>query len=294
MNNNNARRPLAIGQKHIIVTCNYEARSYGVKKLQSRQDAIQACPSLLILEGSDLLQYKRHSRAVYEAFRLAVQEIANQLEVSIPARKCTMDEMMADLSNAVNQIILQTGGAAPLLEEIAPEQSFYIFGETASEVKMVEDQTGLTTTVMFGGNHRTTNSPTTSSRGLSLPRSRRNVHEDHGTEQDRQLCTQRLNITSKLVGRICQYIKKETGFSTTGGISSNPLLAKLASDLNKPNSRNMLYPWDSSHLLYPLPLRKLQSVGSRTMRALEAVMEPYCLNNAPSHSKGEQKVKTVL
>jgi hypothetical protein len=72
-------RPLAIGQKHIIVTCNYEARKCGVKKLQLREHAMAACPELWIVEGSDLESYRRHSRAVYESFRSCLQEISSEL-----------------------------------------------------------------------------------------------------------------------------------------------------------------------------------------------------------------------
>jgi nucleotidyltransferase/DNA polymerase involved in DNA repair len=138
-----SQRPLAIGQKHIIVTCNYEARRFGVKKLQSRVGAIQACPQLMIVEGSDLRQYRRHSRAVYGAFRRAVLNIAravldapgaspgdddgdgdddydydiqenttsgrkgipdDELARFVPARKGSMDEMMVDLSVVVDSL----------------------------------------------------------------------------------------------------------------------------------------------------------------------------------------------
>lgn len=44
-------RPIAIGQKHIVVTCNYIARREGVKKLQCRIEAMRKCPNLLIIEG---------------------------------------------------------------------------------------------------------------------------------------------------------------------------------------------------------------------------------------------------
>ena len=72
-------RPLAIGQKHIIVTCNYEARKRGVKKLQLRENAMVVCPDLWIVEGSDLQRYRYHSRKVYESFRNALYEISTKL-----------------------------------------------------------------------------------------------------------------------------------------------------------------------------------------------------------------------
>ena len=47
-------KPFAVGQKHIIVTCNYVARSVGVTKLMLRTTAKKVCPDLIIIEGSDL------------------------------------------------------------------------------------------------------------------------------------------------------------------------------------------------------------------------------------------------
>jgi len=36
-------RPIAVGQKHIIVTCNYVARAHGVSKLMLQSSAKMAC-----------------------------------------------------------------------------------------------------------------------------------------------------------------------------------------------------------------------------------------------------------
>jgi DNA polymerase iota len=275
-------RPLAIGQKHIIVTCNYEARRYGVKKLQLRENAMTACPSLLIVEGSDLQRYKRYSRSVYEAFRRSIKDITNELEISISARKGTMDEMMADLSPAVDRVL--KGNRATTENNKENVHTLFIFGESATPTKLVEDQTGQETVVSFQGRNFNNHCST-------LPLSRRNVHESYGTEHDRQMCVQRLNVASKLVARVCQYIFNETGFYVTSGISVSPFLAKLASDLNKPKSINLLFPWRSSHILYKMPLRKMQLVGGRTMRALDNTLEAF---SPSSSSQEEMSVKTVM
>jgi DNA polymerase iota len=289
-------RPLAIGQKHIIVTCNYEARKYGVKKLQGRENAMAACPDLWIVEGSDLQHYRRHSRAVYEAFRLAIQEIASELYSSsssslpppkVPVRKGTMDEMMADVTAAVEIMIAKNeqheGMRNP--NAINQDQVLYIFGDSAltSAAVLVEDQTGQEALVSFDNN----NSSNNDSNGLA--ESRKNIHEAHGTEQDQQACRTRLFVASQLAARICQRILDATGFHTTVGISVSPLLAKLASGLNKPKSVNLLYPWRSSRLMYYMPLRKMHNVGHRTMRALEGNMP----SSSSSPSGGKKDMKTV-
>lgn len=305
-----AGRPLAIGQKHIIVTCNYEARRYGVKKLQLRESAMAACPHLWIVEGSDLLQYKRHSRKVYEAFRLALEEIAAEIPgISIiPAKKGCMDEMMADLSEVVNQMLQRgtipdddTATTAPTMDNKNHDdcrryyQSNFVYGDSDNPVTLVEDQTGQTTTVTSSLQSSSGTSPSknnnTNTHSNRIPLSRRNVHDncyDSTNKREQELlCSQRLHLAGRLVARVCRRIVQETGFYTTGGISVSPLLAKLASDLNKPKSINLLYPWRSSPLLYSMPLRKLHGLGRSTMKALDP-----CL--ASSGNANNSDVKTVL
>ncbi len=267
----NEPRPLAIGQKHIVVTANYEARKYGVQKLQSREAAYLACPHLWIVEGSDLIHYRRHSRAIYEAFRQSLQEIAEEVGCSrIPAKKGCMDEMMADLTAPV-QCILQKSNLTSTLHkqrQSHPEQVRFVFGDDASSCMtvLVEDQTGQKSVVSFQQSTATTPEN-------SLTSSRQNIHDTCGaSDQDRQECQLRLGIASDLAERVCHYICQRTGFYTTSGISVSPLLAKLASGLNKPKSINLLYPWRSSQLLYAMPLRKMHKIGSCTMKALEKEM----------------------
>ena len=43
--------PLAVQQKQIIVTCNYEARRRGLYKLQLIHDAKKKCPDVIIVLG---------------------------------------------------------------------------------------------------------------------------------------------------------------------------------------------------------------------------------------------------
>lgn len=286
-------RPLAIGQKHIIVTCNYAARQLGVQKLQLREAAMSACPDLLIVEGSDLKKYKQHSRFVYEAFRKAAKDI----NPTICCKKGTMDEMMADVSPAVDDAISSnrnTSSSSSLHYKTEKKDwSLFVFGQskTNTTTKLLEDQTGQETVVSF---HTNTS--------RMLPSSRRNVHDNHGTERDRNLCIRRLEIASFFVERICKHVQEGTGFFCTGGVSVSPLLAKLASDLNKPKSINLLYPWRSSPILYSMPLRKLQNVGSRTMRALETSMgqheaslsSPFEFNRQQQRQQKDTTVKTVL
>ncbi|XP_035748819.1 DNA polymerase iota isoform X3 [Egretta garzetta] len=59
-------KPLGVQQKSIVVTCNYEARKLGVKKLMSVKDAKEKCPQLMLVNGEDLTPYREMSYKVTE------------------------------------------------------------------------------------------------------------------------------------------------------------------------------------------------------------------------------------
>jgi DNA polymerase-4 len=65
-------------------------------------------------------------------------------------------------------------------------------------------------------------------------------------------------------------IQSETGLTASVGIGPNKLLAKIASDLNKPNGLCRLGPGNLRAMLDPLPIRKLNGVGEKSLPAVEA------------------------
>jgi len=53
------------------------------------------------------------------------------------------------------------------------------------------------------------------------------------------------------------------------------MLAKLASELRKPDSLNVLYSWRASSIVNAMPLRKVPGLGSRTLRSLTGLLEKH-------------------
>ena len=58
--------PLAVQQKQIIVTCNYEARRQGLYKLQRVTEARRKCPDAIIVLGEDLTPFRNASKENYD------------------------------------------------------------------------------------------------------------------------------------------------------------------------------------------------------------------------------------
>ncbi len=61
----------------------------------------------------------------------------------------------------------------------------------------------------------------------------------------------------------------ETGLTASAGIAGNKLLAKIASDWNKPNGQFELSPGDVPAFMQTLPVRRLWGIGNVTAERLE-------------------------
>ncbi|XP_036324254.1 DNA polymerase iota isoform X1 [Rhagoletis pomonella] len=85
-------RPLGIQQKSCLVTCNYVAREFGIKKLMSIEEAQRLCPTLILVNGEDLTPYRQMSQRIFDAllaFTPLVEKLGfdeNYLDVSAQVR----------------------------------------------------------------------------------------------------------------------------------------------------------------------------------------------------------------
>ncbi|XP_043277886.1 DNA polymerase iota [Venturia canescens] len=59
-------KPLGVQQKNIVVTSNYAARQYGIKKLMLVEEALLLCPHLVLVRGEDLTNYRKASAEISE------------------------------------------------------------------------------------------------------------------------------------------------------------------------------------------------------------------------------------
>lgn len=66
-------------------------------------------------------------------------------------------------------------------------------------------------------------------------------------------------------------VKKEYGFTVNIGISTNKLLAKMASDFEKPDRIHTLYPQEIKDKMWSLPVSELFMVGKKTLLKLNRI-----------------------
>jgi DNA polymerase-4 len=87
---------------------------------------------------------------------------------------------------------------------------------------------------------------------------------------------QLLGGPEQIAAEIRRRIAKQTGLTASVGIAPNKLLAKIASDLNKPDGMCRIDAGNLREILDPLPIQKLFGVGQKTLpRVLAAGIRTF-------------------
>lgn len=76
---------------------------------------------------------------------------------------------------------------------------------------------------------------------------------------------------AELAVRIKQDIRAETGLTCSIGIAPNKFLAKIASDMNKPDGLTVLEEEDVPEFLRVLPVHKVPGIGRATLQTMKAL-----------------------
>ena len=74
-----------------------------------------------------------------------------------------------------------------------------------------------------------------------------------------------------LAQQIRDRVRTQLGFTVNVGISSNKLLAKMASDFEKPDKTHTLYPEEVPAKMWPLPIGALHGCGKSTAQKLQLI-----------------------
>jgi len=97
------------------------------------------------------------------------------------------------------------------------------------------------------------------------------ICEDSGLDEAFLDISQCDEAPERIGQAIKERVKAETGLTCSVGIGPNKLLAKLASDMDKPGGLKLLSAADIPEKVWPLPARKLLGVGPKTEARLAAL-----------------------
>jgi DNA polymerase-4 len=97
------------------------------------------------------------------------------------------------------------------------------------------------------------------------------IMEDIGIDEAYLDISDKTDSNEIIVEKIKTGIYEKTGLSCSIGIAPNKLLAKIASDMKKPNGLTIFTANDIESRLWPMPIRKLYGIGPKTEEHLKAI-----------------------
>lgn len=133
MNPDLKEKPFGVQQGTNIVTCNYIARSFGVKKWRPLKESLEKCPDLVLVNGEDLSNYKVYSKKMAELLHTTIG----------PTERMGLDEHYMDITKMVEDQLSDM--SEDQLSSTTMAGPFY-----PSEEAFTECQCGCTRRLMVG------------------------------------------------------------------------------------------------------------------------------------------------
>ncbi|KAI1427925.1 hypothetical protein F5Y12DRAFT_782894 [Xylaria sp. FL1777] len=234
-------QPLGIKQKSILATCNYVARARGVRKLMLISEAQRICPDLVLRNGEDLTRFRDVSKKLWAFLR--AHSWNRRVE------RLGLDEVFLDVTDVVayNRELLNVHALAA---------SFFQLDRNDPVKGFAFDASGFY--------------------GCLQPDAGKAGGGGGGgiVDVDDPLCV-RLMLASHLAGYLRQKLDEDFGYTSSGGVSTNKLLAKLAGSVNKPENQTTLLATggDGDGVVQAFmdahSIRKVPGIGSRMAQLIE-------------------------
>ncbi|OJD12099.1 hypothetical protein AJ78_07248 [Emergomyces pasteurianus Ep9510] len=230
--------PLAVQQKQIVVTCNYEARRRGLRKMQLIKEAKKVCPDVVIVPGEDLTKFRDASKEIYSFLSGFVSGWGGRVE------RLGFDEVFLDVTSLINYNI-------ELLNYNDLSRSFFHLDKTDPTLGFAYDACAVSGP-SYPSSHQSPNrhSPDGSApcatsdsqtHPCSPPSGTINTKNPHAHAPGNSL-HQRLILGSHLASYIRHRLEEHKSYTATVGISTSKLLAKLAGNVHKPRNQTTLLP----------------------------------------------------
>lgn len=234
--------PLAVQQKQIVVTCNYEARRRGLHKLQLIKEAKRICPDVVIVLGEDLTKFRDASKDLYLFIRSFIW--GGRVE------RLGFDELSLDVTEMIDYNV-------GLLNANTLATSFFHLDQKDPTVGFIYDATKFV--------------------GCTYPPI---VEKASGGPPEILSLEMKLLVASHLNGYLRGKLEHEKGFTATGGASTSKLLAKLVGSVHKPNQQTtLLPPYEASRdeaasnvieFMDAHEIQKIPGIGSRLAQKLRS------------------------
>ncbi|KAE8355807.1 hypothetical protein BDV28DRAFT_128151 [Aspergillus coremiiformis] len=255
--------PLAVQQKQILVTCNYEARRRGLRKLQLIQEAKQICPELVIVLGEDLTKFRDASKNLYRFLRAFCW--------SGKVEKLGFDELFLDVTDMITYNV-------DLLNRHDLEHAFFHLDRQDPTLGFSFDATEF-----HGSTYPSVSNAASGSAWSFVP-----------AENGPPSLHIKLLLASHLAAYLRAQLEENKGHTATAGISTSKILAKLVGNTNKPNNQTTLLPPYTAaepgaqsnvhNFLDAQDIRKIPGIGSKLSQKLTSYINSHAQPRPNSHA----------
>jgi DNA polymerase eta len=232
-----------------LIAINYPARAYGLSRHVTSTEALKACPELLLQhvatwkEGDEKWAYHEDAfkqiathKVSLDPYRTESRKILKCIKGSLPEKeqrveKASVDEVFMDLSAQVHTILLarypELNGPPPYDDpsEYLPKVPTTVLDWRADALV----ETG----------------------------------EEDGEAKDPDWDDVCMVIASEIVRDVRAQVKEQLGYTCSGGLAKNKMLAKLGSAYKKPNQQTVIRNRAVKHFLSEMKFTKIRMLGGK-------------------------------
>lgn len=242
-------KPLAVQQWGGLIAINYPAREYGLSRHVTIVEALKICPDIILQHVAtwkvgeekwayheDAHKHPQTHKVSLDPYRVESKKILRCIQESLPEKerrveKASIDEVFLDLSAQVHTILLQR---YPELSGPPPydDPSEYLPKVPTTVLDWKAD-------ALVG------------------------TGEENGEDADPDWDDVCMVIASEIVRDVRKQIKDTLGYTCSGGIARNKMLAKLGSGYKKPNQQTVIRNRAIQHFLSETKFTKIRGLGGK-------------------------------
>uniref|UniRef100_A0A7S4VP24 DNA polymerase eta n=1 Tax=Alexandrium monilatum TaxID=311494 RepID=A0A7S4VP24_9DINO len=234
-----------------IIAVSYEARSRGVTRQMNCQEARRRCPEIVLVQVPTAF-----GKADLQIYKDAGDRVVNLLSRRAGAcEKRSVDEVAIDITAEAERLLRDSDWFTDLLPAARRSSHLADSAQSRSATAFSRDETrrGHAGQQVRGADFGDTSADARSP----------SAHEGGGwaTASTWYTAERRLIAGAVVVAELRAAIASELGFTCSGGIAENKILAKLGCGLHKPNQQTVVLPGAVAALLRDLPLDRLPGLG---------------------------------
>lgn len=261
-------KPMAVGGTHMLSTSNYVARRFGVRAGMPGFIALKLCPNLVMVRPN-FDKYRKYSKQV--------REILEEYDPNF----CPMslDEAYLDFTDHVVKRNTMSEKERTYMESVMNQPEGSVEKNEKKEEEGSE-KSGDVTALLSTETAHSSESHDVDLQGGKLLGSISEAGERGGQEDGVSGGkTHLFGISAEEAVREMRFrIQQKTNLTASAGIAPNCMLAKIASDMNKPNGQYVIKSTREEVMKFisNLPVRKVSGIGKVMEKILSAVGVKSC------------------